>query len=117
VAYAEGLRIVSRYFGYFAQSVGVEPSSLAMRRRLFRRIYYSRKDCQRTPLIIAAEKMLLADLTRQWYFVCWLLHRAMKPFENFRRSYKKRVVGPIYDGLGPVRSAAATASISRRSAA
>ncbi len=116
VASAEGLRIVSRYFGYFAQSVGIEPSSLAMRRRLFRRIYYSRKDCRRTPLIVAAEKMLLADLTPRWYFICWLLHRALKPFENFKRSYRKRLAGPISAGLAPMRSAPPSVSVSPRPA-
>ena len=116
VSSAEGLRIVSRYFGYFAQSVGIEPSSLAMRRRLFRRIYYSRKDCRRTPLIVAAEKMLLADLTPRWYFICWLLHRALKPFENFKRSYRKRLAGPISAGLAPMRSAPPSVSVSPRPA-
>jgi glycosyltransferase involved in cell wall biosynthesis len=117
VASAEGLRIVSRYFGYFAQSVGIEPSSLAMRRRLFRRIYYSRKDCRRTPLIIAAENMLLSDLTPQWYFICWVLHRTMKPFENLQRSLGKRLAMPLRAELVPMRSAAAAASVSPRSVA
>jgi hypothetical protein len=117
VASAEGLRIVSRYSQYFAQSVGIEPSSLAMRRRIFRRIYYSRKNCQRTPLIIAAEHTLQSDLTPQWYLVCWILHRIMKPFENLQRFLVKRPAVRIPEELMTVRGPATAAPVSTRSVA
>jgi glycosyltransferase involved in cell wall biosynthesis len=116
VASAEGLRIVSRYFRFFALSVGIEPSSLAMRRRIFRRIYYSRKDCQRTPLIVAAENALLSDLTPQWYFICWALHRVMKPIENLRRYLERKAAVPVRMQFVPVRVATA-APVSPRSPA
>ena len=75
MASAEMMRIVARYFDLFAASVGLKPDSFAMRLRLFRHIYYARKDCSLTALAGIAEATLMPHVTRRWYFVCWAVHR------------------------------------------
>ena len=93
VASAETMRIVVRYFDHFLASEGIRPNTFRMRRRLARHIYYSRKDSKRSPLIVAAEAAMMARLGRAWYFICWLTHRAAKPFENLGRTFRKRGAG------------------------
>lgn len=85
LASGEVMRIVARYFTFFAASVGLEPESFAMRRRLFRHLYYARKDSRRTSLAATAEATLMPHVTRRWYFICWVIHRATKPFINLHR--------------------------------
>lgn len=85
VASGEVMRIVARYFDHFAASVGLRPNSFAMRRRLFRHLYYARKDNGHTPLAAIAEATLMPHVTKRWYFLCWLIHRATKPFVNLHR--------------------------------
>jgi glycosyltransferase involved in cell wall biosynthesis len=85
VASSEVMRIVARYFYFFALSVGLKPKSFAMRRRIFRHLYYSRKDCPQAALADIAEATLMPHVTRRWYFVCWVIHRTTKPFINLRR--------------------------------
>ncbi len=85
VASGEVMRIVARYFDLFAASVGLRPNSFAMRRRLFRHLYYARKDNGHTPLATIAEATLMPHVTRHWYFVCWMIHRATKPLVNLHR--------------------------------
>jgi glycosyltransferase involved in cell wall biosynthesis len=85
VASSEVMRIVARYFDLFAASVGLRPNSFAMRRRLFRHLYYARKDNGQTPLARIAEATLMPHVTKKWYLVCWLIHRATKPFVNLHR--------------------------------
>ncbi len=85
VASGEVMRIVARYFDLFAASVGLRPDSFAMRRRLFRHLYYARKDNGETPLAKIAEATLMPHVTKRWYLVCWLIHRATKPFVNLHR--------------------------------
>ena len=85
MASSESLRIISRYLN----TTGIEPRSFAMRRRLFRHIYYARKDCRRTPLTVAAEEMLRPYLAKRWYVLLWILHRVTKPTENLLRFLNK----------------------------
>jgi hypothetical protein len=85
LASGEVMRIVARYFDLFAASVGLRPDSFAMRRRLFRHLYYARKDNGDSPLAAIAEATLMPHVTRRWYFICWLIHRATKPFVNLHR--------------------------------
>jgi len=85
LASGEVMRIVARYFDLFAASVGLRPNSFAMRLRLFRHIYYARKDCSLTALAAVAESTLMPHVTRRWYYVCWAVHRMTKPFINLRR--------------------------------
>jgi glycosyltransferase involved in cell wall biosynthesis len=85
LASSEVMRIVARYFDFFATSVGLRPQSYAMRQRLFRHLYYARKDCPRTELAAVAESTLMPHVTRRWYFVCWVIHRLTKPFINLNR--------------------------------
>ncbi len=94
VASAETMRIVVRYFDQFLASEGIRPNTFRMRRRLARHIYYSRKNSRRSPLNLAAEAAMMTRLGRTWYFLCWLAHRAAKPFENLRRTFRKRGRGP-----------------------
>jgi glycosyltransferase involved in cell wall biosynthesis len=81
----EVMRIVARYFYLFAASVGLEPDSFAMRRRLFRHLYYARKDNPHTSLAATAESTLMPHVTRRWYFICWVIHRITKPLINLHR--------------------------------
>ena len=85
LASGEVMRIVARYFDLFAASVGLRPRSFAMRRRLFRHLYYARKDNPHTALAAIAAATLMPHVTRRWYFICWLIHRATKPFVNLHR--------------------------------
>jgi glycosyltransferase involved in cell wall biosynthesis len=85
LASSEVMRIVARYFNFFADSVGLRPESFAMRRRLFRHLYYARKDSPHTELAAVAASSLMPHVTRRWYVVCWLIHRATKPFINLQR--------------------------------
>jgi len=90
LASGEVMRIVARYFDLFAASVGLPPDSFAMRRRLFRHLYYARKDNPHTSLSAIAESTLLPHVTRRWYFVCWMIHRVTKPFVNLHRFFFRR---------------------------
>jgi len=85
IATVENVRLISRYFEQYAVSVGDSPDSFAMRRRLFRSIYYCRKDSNHSPISEAAAQILRPHLSSGWYLVCWALHRVTKPFENLRR--------------------------------
>jgi glycosyltransferase involved in cell wall biosynthesis len=92
---AESLFLLGRYFDFFAASIRVRPNSMAMRRFLFRYLYYSKKNSQRdgsvSPALIAAEVGLEDRLGRGWYFIFWLIHRFTVPFINARRSLRKRL--------------------------
>jgi len=89
VSSTESLLLFARYLDGFAATAGLKLDSLAIRRLLFRYIYYSRKnsrrDAARTPAVAAAENVLLGRLTPRWYAACLLLHRASKPFVNLER--------------------------------
>lgn len=90
VASIETMRLVARYYDHFCQSLGFQPGSFAMRRRLFRHLYYARKDCRLEAVAAAAEAALMPKLGRAWYLLCWALHRITKPWENFSRYLHKR---------------------------
>jgi len=85
IATAENARLVIRYFGQYAAACGVAVDSLAMRRRVFRHIYYCRKHRTRPEITAAVLAELEPHLPGLWYPLCWLLHRVCRPFENFRR--------------------------------
>jgi glycosyltransferase involved in cell wall biosynthesis len=90
IATAENVRIIIRYFGHYAAAWGVAVDSFAMRRRLFRHIYYSRKDRTRPAIAAAVIAEMQPHLPGLWYPVCWMLHRLCKPFENLCRWFDNR---------------------------
>jgi hypothetical protein len=89
VSSAETLLLLARYLDRVAATRRLRPDSLAVRRLLFRSIYYSRKNAQRdsihSPAIAAAERQLMDRLTPRWYGICLGLHRATKPLVNLER--------------------------------
>ncbi|HEX3730349.1 MAG TPA: glycosyltransferase family A protein [Opitutaceae bacterium] len=89
VTSSESLVLLARYLDFLVQGNGQRLDPLAIRRLLFRYIYYSRKntrrDDSRTPAVLQAEARLLARLTPRWYALCLLLHRVLKPLENLGR--------------------------------
>ena len=91
IAAVENVRIISRYLAQYALSVGFDPGSLALRRRLFRQLYYCRKDSGNSPVARSAAIILRPHLPGFWYPLCWALHRICKPFENLRRWLAKRL--------------------------
>lgn len=93
VAATETMRIVARYYDRFAQSLGLRPGSFALRRRLFRHLYYARKDCRIKAVAADAERVLMPRLGRGWYLLCWCLHRITKPWENLVRHCARRLEG------------------------
>jgi hypothetical protein len=90
IAMAENVRIISRYFGHYAAACGVAADSLAMRRRLFRHIYYCRKDQARPAVAAVVAAEMGPHVPGLWYPLCWVLHRVCKPFENLRRWLNQR---------------------------
>jgi hypothetical protein len=86
IAAAENVRILIRYAAVF----GVATDSLAMRRRIFRHIYYCRKDRERRAIAAAVTAEREAHLPGLWYPLCWVLHRVCKPFENLSRWFGQR---------------------------
>jgi len=91
IAAVENVRIISRYLNQYALSVGFAPGSLALRRKLFRQLYYCRKDSCNSPVARAAAVILRPHLPGMWYPLCWSLHRICKPFENLHRWLAKRL--------------------------
>ena len=89
VSSAETLLLLARYLERVAAISRLRPDSLAIRRLLFRSIYYSRKNAQRdsihSPAIAAAEQQLMDRLTPRWYRLCLGFHRATKPLVNLER--------------------------------
>jgi hypothetical protein len=116
VASGEVMRIVARYFDLFAASVGLQPNSFAMRRRLFRHLYYARKDNPHTKLAEIAEATLMPHVTRRWYVLCWLIHRATKPLVNFHRFFFKRQRAAFVPKSAAAAAPPAPATVGRMSA-
>jgi len=67
-------------------------SLLAYRRVIFRGLYYLRKSAPSDPKLKTIPGLLRAQLPRHWWILCWLLHRATQPFENFGRALRLRRV-------------------------
>ena len=87
VASAENIMLVSRYFDFFAKALGGKPNSFAVRQRLFRYLYYSRKDSSKAPAIEAAAAALRPRLGPAGYFRHWCAHRVIKPIQNISRLF------------------------------
>jgi glycosyltransferase involved in cell wall biosynthesis len=96
VGVAESLLLFARYHDTIAMALGCSARSFRIRRLLFRRTYYSRKDSRRdgfrTPAVAAAERAMLGELTWKWYAWHWVLHRTVKPFANLRRRLRPRPI-------------------------
>jgi glycosyltransferase involved in cell wall biosynthesis len=93
VTSVETMRIVARYFDFFASASQARLGSFGLRRRLFRRLYYARKEQPHTALASEAESVLMPKLGRGWYAAYWLLHRLTKPWENLIRPRSAGVSG------------------------
>lgn len=81
----EGLRIYAKYLPLLQQHIASGGSRHAVRRAVFRTIYFARKTPQRTPEALAAEQTLMAFLTPSGYAAHWLLHRISKPIANLQK--------------------------------
>jgi len=86
----ENARLIIRYFSQVAAGCGVSMDSFTMRRRVYRQIYYSRKDRSRPAMAAAVCLELRPHLPGLWYPLCWVLHRLCRPFENLHNSLDKR---------------------------
>jgi len=86
VTSAESTRIMARYFHYF-ESAFKKRSSYELYNRLFKHIYYARKDSAKSAASLHAQNRLLAHLTRPGYMFFLFWHRLSKPFINLRRSF------------------------------
>lgn len=82
----EGLRLYAKYLPVLQQHIAAGGSRHAVRRAVFRTLYFARKTHNRPPEAQASEKTLLAYLSPLGYLGHWLLHRLTKPISNLQRS-------------------------------
>jgi glycosyltransferase involved in cell wall biosynthesis len=83
----EGLRLHLKYLSLLQDHRNQGGGSRhAMRRALFRGIYFARKKGGvRTPESREAERALMRELAPAWYAAYWLAHRFTKPLSNLRK--------------------------------
>jgi hypothetical protein len=83
----EGLRLQLKYLPWLQDSVSAGVSSHAVRRALFRGLYFARKKgAVRSVESLQAEKKLMVALRPGWYAAYWLAHRLTKPFSNLSKA-------------------------------
>ena len=87
VTSAESTRIMARYYPFFKKAL-IGEGWYVFNNRLFKHIYYARKDSEKTEVNRLAQQRLLEQLTLPGYWLFLFLHRASKPFINLMRSVK-----------------------------
>jgi|APCry1669189000_1035189.scaffolds.fasta_scaffold14967_2 glycosyltransferase involved in cell wall biosynthesis len=87
VTSAESTRIMVRYFNAFKNAL-ISSGWYNFNQRLFKHIYYARKDSAKSKVSEVAQARLLLELTKPGYCLFLSLHRLSKPFVNLARSIK-----------------------------
>jgi hypothetical protein len=107
IASTECMEIIARYFDCFAGFVGVHEHPFAVRQSIFRYVYYTRKEADRSPEAEAAAARLKERLTPPWFAACWIAHRTTKPFRNLGHFWRKYIVRRAAKATDPALLAAA----------
>lgn len=84
----ELLQLADRYLPLPPVQAHLPRGSLARRQMIFRQLHYTRKAVGADPEFIAAIKRLDLQLPVHWRLICWVLHRASRPFENLARKLR-----------------------------